>query len=96
MDEIRATDVADAAGALGAGLGIVTIQFFPFAVPLLILAIGPLVVLALPLLLLAPLLLPLWLFRALRRRRRAHPDRPRPDALPREWSHAGPLARSTR
>jgi membrane protein implicated in regulation of membrane protease activity len=85
MDETRATDVADAAGALGAGLGIITIQLFPFAVPLLVLVIGPLALLALPVLLLGllalPVLMPLWLFRALRRRRRTDPDRPRPDAL---------------
>jgi hypothetical protein len=82
MDETRATDVADAAGMMLAGLGIITIQFFPFAVPLLVLVIGPLVLLGLPLLVLAlPVLLPLWLFRALRRRRRAHPHGPRPDAL---------------
>jgi membrane protein implicated in regulation of membrane protease activity len=82
MDETRATDVADAAGMLVMGLGTITIQIFPFALPLLVLVIGPLALLAVPLLLLAlPVLLPLWLFRALRRRRRAHPDGPRPDAL---------------
>jgi hypothetical protein len=72
MDETRATDIADVGGAILVGLGIVTVAFFPFAVPLLILVIGPLALLALPLLLLAlPLLPVLWLFRALRRRRRA-------------------------
>jgi hypothetical protein len=70
MDETRATDVADAAGMLFAGLGILTIQFFPFALPLLVLVIGPLVLLTLPLLLLAlPVLLPLWLVRVFRRAR---------------------------
>jgi membrane protein implicated in regulation of membrane protease activity len=79
MDEIRATDVADAAGAILAGLGILTIQFFPFALPLLVLVIGPLLLLALPLVVLAA---PLLLLRALvRRLRRPHPDGPRPDAL---------------
>jgi membrane protein implicated in regulation of membrane protease activity len=82
MDETSATDVADAAGMLLVGLGIVTIQIFPLALPLLVLVIGPLVLLTLPLLLLAlPVLGPLWLFRALRRRRRANQHRPGPDAL---------------
>jgi hypothetical protein len=64
MDEIRATDVADAGSMLAGGLGIITIQFFPFAVPLLVLVIGPLVLLTLPLLLLAlPVLLLRWVFR---------------------------------
>jgi membrane protein implicated in regulation of membrane protease activity len=83
MDEIRATDVADAAGAILAGLGILTIQFFPFALPLLVLVIGPLLLLALALALpLVVLAAPLLLLRALvRRLRRPHPDGPRPDAL---------------
>jgi membrane protein implicated in regulation of membrane protease activity len=82
MDETRATDVADAAGMLVIGLGTLTIQIFPFALPLLILVVGPLALLAVPLLLLAlPVLLPLWLYRALRRRRRAHPHGPGADAL---------------
>jgi hypothetical protein len=82
MDETSATDVADAGGMILAGLGIFTIQLFPFALPLLVLVIGPLVLLGLPLLILAlPVLLPLWLFRALRRRRRTHPHGPGPDAL---------------
>ena len=46
------------------GLTTLTIQFFPFALPLLILVIAPLAVLALAGLLLAlPILLPLWLGR---------------------------------
>jgi hypothetical protein len=82
MDQTRASDVADAGGMIVAGLGILTIQLFPFALPLLLLVIGPLALLALPLVILAlPVLLPLWLFRALRRRRRAHPHGPRADAL---------------
>jgi hypothetical protein len=82
MDEIRATDVADTAGMLGVGLGIIAMPFLPFALPLLILVIGPLALLALPLLVLAaPLLLPLLVIRAIRRRRRAHPHGPRPDAF---------------
>jgi membrane protein implicated in regulation of membrane protease activity len=82
MDETPATEIADAAGAMTAGLGILTIQIFPFALPALALVLAPLALLALPLLLLAvPLLLPLLLVRALRRRRSAHPHRPGPDAL---------------
>jgi membrane protein implicated in regulation of membrane protease activity len=62
-------DLAGEASGLLAGLGIVTIQFFPFAMPLLILVIGPLALLALPILVLAlPILLPLWLFRRVRAR----------------------------
>jgi hypothetical protein len=57
-------DLAGEAGALTAGLGILTIQLFPFAMPLIVLIIGPLAVLALAGLLLAlPILLPLWLAR---------------------------------
>ncbi len=68
--------LAGEAGALVAGLGILTIQLFPFALPLIVLVIGPLAVLALAGLLLAlPILLPLWLVRrvmpALRRAPRA-------------------------
>jgi hypothetical protein len=75
MDETPATEIADAAGAIGAGLGVLTVQLFPFAMPALALVIAPLALLALPLLLLAvPLLLPLLLIRALRRRRGAQPS----------------------
>ena len=68
-------DLAGEAGALMAGLGILTIQVFPLALPLLILVIGPLAVLALAGLLLAlPILVPVWLARkllsVLRERRR--------------------------
>jgi len=67
-------ELADAAGGLVAGLGILTIQIFPFALPLLVLVVGPLAVLGLAVAVLAiPLVLPLWLgriaLRALRRRR---------------------------
>jgi hypothetical protein len=67
-------DLADRAGALAAGLGILTIQLFPFALPLIVLTLAPLAVLALAGLLLAlPILVPLWLARrllpVLRRRR---------------------------
>jgi nitrate/nitrite transporter NarK len=75
-------DLAGEAGGLIAGLGVITVQIFPFALPLLILVIGPLTVLALAgLVLVLPILLPLWLgrlaLRALRsrseRRRVGHP-----------------------
>ena len=57
-------DLAGEVGALVAGLGVLTIQLFPFAMPLIVLVIGPLAVLALAGLLLAlPILLPLWLVR---------------------------------
>jgi hypothetical protein len=61
-------EVADQLGSLSAGLGIITIQLFPFALPLLVLVIAPLALLAVPALLLAGLLaLPLWLARLVRR-----------------------------
>lgn len=51
-----------------AGLGLLTVQFFPLALPLLLLTIAPLAVLALPLLLLgAVVILPLRLVRRLLR-----------------------------
>jgi len=67
-------ELAGEAGMLVVGLTTLTIQIFPFALPLLILVIGPLAVLALAGLLLAlPILVPIWLARrltaALRRRR---------------------------
>jgi hypothetical protein len=73
-------DLAGEVGALSVGLGILTIPFFPFAIPLIVLVIGPLAVLALAGLLLAlPILLPLWLARrvltGLRRRPQALPVR---------------------
>jgi hypothetical protein len=59
-------DLAGEAGMLVVGLTTLTIQIFPFALPLLILVIGPLAVLALAGLLLAlPILVPLWLGRKL-------------------------------
>ena len=71
-------DLAVEAGGLIQGLGTLTIALFPFAIPLLVLVIGPLAVLALAGLVLAlPILLPLWLgrlaLRALRRRRGHRP-----------------------
>jgi hypothetical protein len=74
------SDLAGEAGGLIVGLGILTAAFFPFAVPLLILVIGPLAVLALAGLVLAlPILLPLWLGRlALRALRRSRGPRPVP------------------
>jgi hypothetical protein len=59
-------EVAERAGMLVVGLTTLTIQIFPFAVPVLILVIGPLAVLGLAGLLLAlPILVPLWLGRKL-------------------------------
>ena len=68
-----ALDLLDEAGALVVGLTTLTIQIFPFALPLLILVIGPLAVLGLAAALLAlPIVLPFWLgrlaLRALRNR----------------------------
>jgi hypothetical protein len=83
-----AVDLASEVGGLVAALTTVTIQFFPFALPLLILVIVPLMVLAVAGALLAlPILLPLWLgrraLRALRHRSEPRPvDRPRDDASP--------------
>jgi hypothetical protein len=73
-----AADLAVEAGGLIQGLGTLTIALFPFAIPLLVLVIGPLAVLGLAGLVLAlPIVLPLWLgrlaLRALRRRRGARP-----------------------
>jgi membrane protein implicated in regulation of membrane protease activity len=81
-------DLAGDVGVLSTGLAILTIQLFPFAMPLIVLVIGPLAVLALAGLLLAlPILLPLWLARralsALRRR---------PQPLPVGHRHGGQLA----
>jgi nitrate/nitrite transporter NarK len=71
-----ATDLAGEAGGLLGGLGLITIALFPFAVPVLILVIGPLAVLALAGLVLAlPILVPVWLFRVLRSRLRGRPQR---------------------
>jgi hypothetical protein len=80
MDETRASDVADAAGMLVMGLGTITIQIFPFALPLLVLVIAPLALLAVPLMLLAlPVLLPVLLVRAFRNARaRRRPPVPAP------------------
>jgi hypothetical protein len=71
-------DLAGEVGALSAGLGILTIQLFPFALPLIVLTFAPLVVLALAGLVLAlPILLPLWLGRLALRALRRRPE-PRP------------------
>jgi hypothetical protein len=77
-----AAELADRVGALSTGLGILTVAFFPLALPLIVLTIAPLAVLALAGLLLAmPILLPLWFARrvlaALRRRPRPAPVRHR-------------------
>jgi hypothetical protein len=67
-------DLAGEAGMLVVGLTTLTIQIFPFALPLLILVIAPLAVLGLAAAVLAiPIVLPLWLGRlALRALRGRH------------------------
>lgn len=58
------------------GLTTLTIQIFPFALPLLILVIAPLAVLGLAAAVLAiPIVLPLWLGRLALRALRGRPDR---------------------
>jgi membrane protein implicated in regulation of membrane protease activity len=94
MDERTPTpspaEVADTAGGLAAGLGVITITFFPFALPLLVLVIAPLAVLALAGLLLAlPILLPLWLARRVLAARRRRPES-RPSRV--RHRHSGQLA----
>jgi hypothetical protein len=74
-----AADLASEAGALSTGLGILTIQLVPFAMPLIVLTIAPLAVVALAGLVLAlPIVVPVWLgrraWRALRRERRPEPE----------------------
>lgn len=65
-------DVADQANMLTAGLGILTVQIFPFALPLLLLCIAPLLPLIVVGLLLAAIFyLPLKLVRYLTRKRRS-------------------------
>ena len=63
-------DLAAEANGLLTGLGVLTIQLFPLSLPLLVLVIGPLVLLAVPGLVLAGVIaLPVWLARAVMRRR---------------------------
>jgi hypothetical protein len=63
-------DVAAEANSLSAGLGIITIQIFPFALPLLLLCIAPLLPLVVVGLLLAAILyLPVKLVRYLTTRK---------------------------
>jgi hypothetical protein len=70
-----AADVVDVVGALNVGLGTLTFQLFPFALPLLILVVGPLAVVAVAGLLLAlPIILPLWLGRRVLNARRRPPQ----------------------
>jgi hypothetical protein len=86
-------DVAAEAGSLMAGLGILTVQIFPFSLPLLILVVGPLLPLAVAgLLLAAPFLLPVWLARVVRRSRARRRASARPPASTRPIG--GPLLRS--
>jgi membrane protein implicated in regulation of membrane protease activity len=57
--------------SLSAGVGILTLPLFPFALPALVLVLGPLLPLAIAGALLAiPFVLPIWLVRALRARSR--------------------------
>jgi hypothetical protein len=68
-------DVATELGGLSAGLGILTIQIFPFALPLLVLVVAPLALLAVAGLLLAiPFVLPVWLARTVLRGRSRRRD----------------------
>ena len=70
------------------GLGILTFQLFPFALPLLVLVIGPLVPLAVVgVLLAAPVVLPIWLVRTVRRARSRRRDAAR---ARRAGAHGGP------
>jgi hypothetical protein len=59
-------EVAEVAGYLNTGLGILTFQYFPLALPLILLTVGPLVVLALPVVLIGVVVaLPILLVRRL-------------------------------
>jgi membrane protein implicated in regulation of membrane protease activity len=70
-----AADLVGWVGALNVGLGTLTFQLFPFALPLIILVVGPLAVVAVAGLLLAlPIMLPLWLGRRLLHARRRPPQ----------------------
>jgi Flp pilus assembly protein TadB len=72
-------DLAAEANGLLTGLGVLTIQLFPFSLPLLVLVIGPLALLAVPLVLLAGLvILPVWLVRLVLRSRSRRASRRRP------------------
>jgi hypothetical protein len=63
-------DLAAEANTLLTGLGIITIQIFPIALPLLLLVIAPLALVAIVGVLLAiPFVLPLWLARLVLRSR---------------------------
>jgi hypothetical protein len=68
------SDVATEVANLSAGLGILTIPLFPFALPALLLVVVPLALLAMVGVLLAvPFVLPLWLARVVLRRRSHRP-----------------------
>jgi hypothetical protein len=68
-------DVATEANTLLAGLGILTIQIFPFALPLLLFVIAPLALAALAgALLAAPVVIPVWLARVVLRSRSGNPS----------------------
>ena len=74
-------DAAQEASTLLAGLVILTIQLFPFTLPLLVLVVAPLALMAAPVLVMAGILvLPFWLARAAlrsRARRRSAAGSPR-------------------
>lgn len=62
------TDVTGELSAWMAGLGIITLALFPFAVPLLVLVIAPVALITVAGVLLAvPVILPVWLARVLKR-----------------------------
>jgi hypothetical protein len=74
-------DLAGEAGSLVVGLTTVTIQFFPFALPLLILVIAPLALLGLAAaVLLLPIMLPLWIGRRILRTRLSAPPHSHPQS----------------
>jgi hypothetical protein len=65
-------EVASEGNALMTGLGIITFTLFPVAVPALIFVVAPLALVgAVGLLLAAPVVVPLWLVRRVRRGRAA-------------------------
>ncbi len=73
MAQTTGTEVAGEAANILAGLGILTIQLFPIALPLILLTLAPLAVLGLALALVAlPLLIPFWGARAIMSRVRSH------------------------
>jgi hypothetical protein len=67
---IDAQETLDVANGLMAGLTVITVQLFPFALPLLVLCLAPLVLAGLALALVAaPIVIPVLLLRGILRRR---------------------------